>query len=404
MKAIISDRVIKSAVADPTCKVVYDEKLPLELYIQSKRDKATWWLVQYSKGAKKRTRLGYWPVLNTASIQRMLPDALRQLQRGEQPEVNQLDTLGQVLQWYRARVNANTMKKQATRNLVNTTVDAQLLPKLKDVAVASISKDLIDTLLVMPLVNDGLKASTIKKYWSVLKAAVADADRLGKISRHYMAGFKFSDHLQKAIKPKECAIRPGQLPTVLHQIGKAHPVAAMLALFMLMHGTRIAETRLMKWEYVDFISRMVVLPAETTKTGVTHVIPLTDFALELMKTYRHQFASSSTYVFALRGVALSENKAGELISHLSAGKWSSHDLRKTARTTWAKLKVDYFVAERMLNHKPKNLDAIYINDDVIELRLQALTQYHETLKNNGLHTGILQATTSANDLEQTNAA
>lgn len=395
MRASISERLIKTVLAEQTCKVLYDDKLPLELHIQSSRDKATWWVIQYSKGKKQRTRLGYYPTLKPTDVAKMLPSTLHQMRLGNQPEVNQLETCGQLLQWYRQRTMANSMKKHATRNLVATAIDAQLMPRFSSLAVVSLSKDIIDTALVMPLISDGLKASTIKKYWSVLKAAVADAVRLDKIAKNYMAGFKFTDHLQKAIKPKECAIRPGQLPEVLNQIAAAEPVPSMLAIFMLLHATRIGETRQLQWSHIDFISRLIVIPAELTKTGVTHVIPLTDLALELLTQYRELVGQRSVFVFTMRGRAISDDKAGEIVSQLSQGKWSSHDLRKCARTAWAELGIDYFIAERLLNHKPRNLDAVYIKTDGLEQRKKALTTYHENLKTKGLHTGILQAVTKS---------
>lgn len=386
MKAPLSDRLIKQAMANPDCSTLYDDKMPVELRIQSSRQKGTWWLVSYSKGRKQRTRLGYYPTLKPADIGRMLPDTLRQLQAGQRPEVNQLETMGQLLQWYRARTAANTLKKHATRNLVTCTIDAQLLPRFAELPVNQLDKDKIDQLLVMPLIGDGLKASTIKKYWGVLKAAVADAARLDKIARHYMAGFQFTDHLQKAIKPKECSIKPGQLPAVLAQISAGKPVAAMMALFMLLHATRIGETRQMRWDHVDFVSRLVVLPAEITKTTMTHVLPLSELATELLQAFKRSHGTGQ-YVFG----NMSDDNARRLIGELSGGKWSSHDLRKLARTTWADLGIDYWVAERLLNHKPRNLDAVYIKTDSIEQRRNALTQYHQHLQLHGLNTGTLQA-------------
>ena len=39
--------------------------------------------------------------------------------------------------------------------------------------------------------------------------------------------------------------------------------------------------------------------------------------------------------------------------------WSPHDLRRTARTHWARLKVRREVCERLLNHAQPELDSVY---------------------------------------------
>jgi integrase len=76
----------------------------------------------------------------------------------------------------------------------------------------------------------------------------------------------------------------------------------------------------------------------------------------------------------------SDSDADKLIRIASKGKFSAHDLRKFARSCWATIGIDYWVSERLLNHKQKGLDAVYIKADALDVKHAALTQYHQWLK------------------------
>ncbi len=72
------------------------------------------------------------------------------------------------------------------------------------------------------------------------------------------------------------------------------------------------------------------------------------------------------------------------------GAWSSHDLRKVARTAWADLGVDYMVGEMLLNHAMKDLDATYIHTTAEGMKRKALETWHQHLDRHGfdaLHGG-----------------
>ena len=57
--------------------------------------------------------------------------------------------------------------------------------------------------------------------------------------------------------------------------------------------------------------------------------------------------------------------------------------------------IDYWMAERLLNHKPRGLDAVYIKTDGLEQRLKSIQLYHDWLQNSGLNVGTMQALQNA---------
>jgi integrase len=76
------------------------------------------------------------------------------------------------------------------------------------------------------------------------------------------------------------------------------------------------------------------------------------------------------------GHALTGPGASLAIAGLSAGNWSSHDLRKLARAGWQHLNVNYVIAEQLLNHAMPGLTETYVQGDLSFLKRQALEDWH----------------------------
>jgi integrase len=173
------------------------------------------------------------------------------------------------------------------------------------------------------------------------------------------------------------------------------PLESMLALMMLCHGTRLGETRQARWKNINLTTRLWFIPAADTKTKAEHTLPLTDQACALIERHRaiQQAAGyQGPFLFPGRsGAAISATNASTLFADLAKGNWSSHDLRKVARTAWADLGVDYMVGEMLLNHAMKDLDATYIHTTAEGMKRKALEMWHEHLDRHGfiaLHGGI----------------
>lgn len=92
------------------------------------------------------------------------------------------------------------------------------------------------------------------------------------------------------------------------------------------------------------------------------------------------------YLFpANRRGPLSATAASKVFSELSNRQWTSHDVRKVARTCWMDLGVDYLVGEMLVNHALRNMDATYIHTTAEALKRQALERWHDHLDRLGLN-------------------
>lgn len=350
------------------------------------RTRGSWFLIQGGKWQ----RLGAYPLLSAKQVLGTLPELLARKaanpdQRLEQGEWLHCEGL---LSWYRDRVLRNRSLSLKRKASVETIIDKHLLPCLSGVAIDSIDREVIDRQLVWPL-QESYSVSYVRQIMRVAQQAFAQALKLNMIPENPLAGFKFAEFVQAREKPKAGRLRPTDLPELIQRLQQCYSERVeqgMLALIMLMHGTRIGETRLARWRDISLGDRVWFIPAENTKTRAEHVLPLTEQACQLLVAYRERMAGrDADYLFVDgMGQLLNERQASSAFKWMSGGDWSSHDLRKLARTCWAELGVDYLIGERLLNHQMGVLAQTYVLTTQEELKRKALEQWHNRLDECGL--------------------
>lgn len=142
-----------------------------------------------------------------------------------------------------------------------------------------------------------------------------------------------------------------------------------------------------KWRHFDLTGRTWHIPAVDTKTKKAHNLPLTAQICAFLTRYRASQVArgyDGAYLFpGARGQALSKASAQLAFAALSGEEWTSHDLRKTARTAWADLGVDYLIGELLLNHALKALDVTYIHTTAETQKREALERWHAWLDERG---------------------
>ncbi len=155
---------------------------------------------------------------------------------------------------------------------------------------------------------------------------------------------------------------------------------------LLLLAVRKSELIGAPWTEFDLDNAVWHLPAERTKTESAIDIPLPSIAVEWLHDL-HRLACGSAWVLPARkaqarmlphicestiGVALGKVKHG--LEH-----FTTHDLRRTARTHLAALGISPHVAERCLNHKLKGMEERYNRHDYFEERKAALNAWADLL-------------------------
>jgi len=127
--------------------------------------------------------------------------------------------------------------------------------------------------------------------------------------------------------------------------------AAILRLLILT-GQRASEIAELRWDEVH--DEQIVLPAERTKNGRSHIIPLSEPAAAIIAKFprgdrRYVFGRDDT---GFQGWAKAKARIDVLIAgdRKPLAHWTPHDLRRTVATRMAELGVQPHIIEAVLNH------------------------------------------------------
>lgn len=389
MAVAFSDAEIRRQAADPSAVLMRDPRHPgLYFRFTEARPRGTWYLVV----RKRWNRIGAYPDLPTKTVLAALPDLRQRLASDTQASaaVSAWSTLGELLAWYSDRMSRDRSLSAKRKATAKSAIACHLIPRVGGLAFADVRHGTLDAQLMWPL-QATLSLEFVRLIFGLLVVACRRAHTLGLIPSNPMAGIKFSDFSKAKIKAKAARLRGVQIEPLLAQVEGVwaeEPADAMLALLMLCHGTRVGETRMAQWPHFSLAERKWHIPAEHTKTRVEHSLPLTDQVCVLLTQYRDtQLASGYTgqYLFPARnGKGMSEGQASAVFTRLGKGEWTSHDLRKLARTGWADLGIDFLIGEMLINHAMGHNVQAYIHTTVEERKRIALEQWHAHLDGKGL--------------------
>lgn len=383
-----SDAEIRRQAADPAVHDLRDPRHPgLYLRFSSDRQRASWYLVK----GRAWNQIARFPDLSAAAVLAELPALRQRLLRDPAAAValGGLATVGQLLDWYGDRMARDRSLSHKRKSGAKSAIACHLKPRLAELPIREVNAAELDKHLMWPA-QQQLSLSYVRQLFGLLVVAFRQAHKLGLIDGNPMAGLKFVDFTKARIVPKPARLRGVHLVDVVPMLARlfdSQPAAAMLALMMLCHGTRVGETRLTRWPDISLPDAEWFLPAEHTKTRTEHRLPLTAQVKALLTRYRAvQIAQGydGIYLFpSRRGRALSEGQASAVFARIGKGEWTSHDLRKVARTAWTDLGIDGHIGEMLLNHSLGKIASTYINTQARLQRLAALEQWHAWLDGRG---------------------
>ncbi|MGN7442815.1 tyrosine-type recombinase/integrase [Pseudomonas lactis] len=398
LTVVMTDAEIRRQAERPHVRALRDARHPSLHFRYSSvdRGKGSWHVVV----GKVWGKAGNYPDINAKAMLATLPAIL--VRRAADPSAKSTatswSTVGELLSWYLERMTRDRALSEKRKASAKSALKRHLQPRLGQLPLTGLNRPAIDRLLLMPM-QERYALSFVRSVWGVLGVAVRQAYRLDLLAVNPLAGLEFTDFVRTKIKAKAARLHsddvPGLLDLLVEQFDDS-PAACVLAGLMLCHGTRLGETRLARWKNINTDTGKWFIPAADTKTKAAHTLPLTVQAKALIERYRlvqRENGYTGQFLFpGASGQALSATKASTLFTHLSHGEWSSHDLRKVARTAWTDLGVDYMVGELLLNHAMKDLDQAYIHTSAEQLKRQALETWHAYLDQRGfkaLHGGTL---------------
>lgn len=175
--------------------------------------------------------------------------------------------------------------------------------------------------------------------------------------------------------------------------GRENELSVWLLLALCVRKMELLSAR---WDAFDLKAGIWTLPKESTKTGSSIRIPLSEAVIAWLKEAQ-VFAFGTPYVFPARRLVRARkgaprknryehvgpdtlNVALKRLKVLDIEHFTVHDMRRTARTHLAALGIDRFIAERSLNHKLGNVEGVYNRHDYFVERALALDRWAGFLK------------------------
>jgi len=138
----------------------------------------------------------------------------------------------------------------------------------------------------------------------------------------------------------------------------ATPQSTVLALSLqLATGQRLGEVLGIAPGDLDLSDRLWTIPRRKAKNGVTHTVPLTDWALAVITRARELWPHSTRLIRTSDDTIRAHMRA--VIARAELERATPHDLRRTVATELAALGFSRTIQDRILNHKDASVSAVY---------------------------------------------
>ena len=317
------------------------------------------WAVRYSRGGKvKKVTLGPYPALSLAEARKRALGIAADVSNGGDP-VKEKKTERQAVA--RAPDQVRTVKAIADEFLKRHTdekngarwaaetkriLDRNILPAIGDKPAAGVGKadihDILDTIMDRgtPIAANRTLAVVKKLYRWALSRGYVDGDPCAGIAK---PGDETKRDRVLSDDELACVWRGAE--------GVAYPFGPAIRLLILTAARR-DEVGSMMFAEVDFATRVWTLPAERSKNGMEHVIPLSGTALSILQSIP-RIAKRDGFVFTTTGeTAVSGWSKAKATLDAASGvaDWRLHDIRRTVASGMAALGIALPVVEKILNH------------------------------------------------------
>lgn len=275
------------------------------------------------------------------------------------------------------------------RGNVLSALRRHLLGHVRDIPVAQVDRRaVVEAIEALEAAGLAGAATALRSHSSTFLKWCADR---GFIEANPLQGYRAS----RATRAQRVA-RPGRdlsdseiaLAWAACEGADVNPAFGQLVRMLILTGQRRTETSRMRWSDLNADRTVWRIPADDTKNGIAHDVPLPPLARHVIEAaHRHaacDYVFSTTGKGPISGWSKLEPRLRAEIARLAVQEgpeaalvepWTLHDLRRTFRSGLSRLGVEPDVAEIMLNHRPETLRAIYDRDPRMDARRDAAERW-----------------------------
>lgn len=169
----------------------------------------------------------------------------------------------------------------------------------------------------------------------VLDAARIAGLREGENPARWKGHIELMMPRRKKSKGHYAAMEYRDVPTFLQKLAARTAVAARALEFTILTAARTGEAIGMTWQEIDLDAGLWTIPGERMKAEAEHVVPLSDRAIELLRSLQPAEARPKALVFpAQRGGKLSNMAMAMLLRRMGEDEITVHGFRSSFRD-WA---------------------------------------------------------------------
>jgi integrase len=325
----------------------------------SKGGRRTWSFLFTPPGQIKRARmtLGTYPATSLAQARTLAIEARGQLEQGRDPRVVFAAQAAGAMTV--ATLIESYLEKHSRPNLrsaeeIERRLAKNVIPVIGNMKVADLHRRDM-TRVVDPVLK---RKSPVEagRVFEDLRAMVRWAAARGDMDHNPFDGMKKPDGSaarQRKLSEEEIVKVWTALPTVLAK----SPTCQRIIKLCLLTAQRVGEVSGLPKAELELAGRTWIIPETRAKNGHEHVVPLSDFAVEIIREALADAGRQAEFVFSNRdgtgpmcamAVAKTLLRAQE---RFGLPHWTAHDLRRSAATGMAKLGVPPIVRGHILNHR-----------------------------------------------------
>ncbi len=349
------------------------------LWLQKRsKDRGQWFLRLVVNGKRREMCLGGWPNVGIAEVREHAERARRKLRAGIDPIEERRRakapttkfTLEQAIRGcFEARQAELKGDGQAGRWM--SPLSTHVIKQIGHIAVEDIDQHILK--------------KRFAGIWHTKPSAAAKALSRVNLSLKHAAALGLNVDLQAVMKTrallgkqrhtsKHIPSIPYQEAPLFYQFLRSNSSKSALALrFLMLTCTRSGELRFATWSEID--GDIWTIPAERTKQGREHRVPLTKEAIQVLKLARAEIPKNLLFP-TTSGAPMSD---AAMAKFMKANGYSArpHGLRATFRS-WAEEQTDaeWEVKEMSLGHSVGNkVERAYQRSDLLDKRRVLLTHW-----------------------------
>jgi len=357
------------------------------------------WVLRYAiAGRRREMGLGAYPLVSLKEARNQAVMRLSEVHQGRDPiserasrlSTNQTLTFGECAKRYIENQRAGWRNSKHAQQWTNTI--ASYCAPILQMPVNTVTQDDVLAVLLPIWTEINETASRLRgRIEKVLGFAIAAKLRSDPNPATYKGSLEYLLPKVKRKKKHQPALPWNQMQRFWADLSIQNGTAKTALSFLILTAARSGEVREMTWAEVDFENATWTVPSHRMKLGVTHSVPLTQLALEILQKQRHE--SADEYVFFTRkNTPLSDSTLSAVIKRMNARQLktggqgyldpdgrvaSPHGFRSSFRM-WAAEQSNEprDVAEFALAHKlPDAIEAAYQRSTLYARRINLMTDW-----------------------------